>query len=141
GGVVNCWEVASGKIRLSLKGHEGAIWKARFTHAGRILVTGSADGTVRQWDVRTGKTITAIHVQAGRVHDISLARDGALLAAAGNGGVRLRDGATGKDVFPIKQEEVTIWSIAFTPDGRTLATGDARGTIKLWSVARLFGRK
>ncbi len=40
-----------------LIGHEGVIWEVDFDAAGERLVTASADGTVRIWDLRLGALI------------------------------------------------------------------------------------
>lgn len=38
---------------LTLRGHVGRIWTVDFTPDSQLLVTGSVDGTVKLWDVRT----------------------------------------------------------------------------------------
>ena len=44
--------VASNHLLPPLTGHEGVIWDVDFDAAGERLVTASADGTVRVWDLR-----------------------------------------------------------------------------------------
>jgi WD40 repeat protein len=42
-----------------LLGHAGPVQAVAFSRDGRLLATGSDDGTVRLWDPRTGQQIGA----------------------------------------------------------------------------------
>ena len=42
-----------------LRGHEGSVASVAISPDGRTLASGSADGTVRLWDVRTRKQLGA----------------------------------------------------------------------------------
>jgi dipeptidyl aminopeptidase/acylaminoacyl peptidase len=48
---VTLWEVATGKPRLWMTGHQGDVNAVAFTPDGRSLVTGSTDTTALVWDV------------------------------------------------------------------------------------------
>ncbi len=54
GGVARLLDRQTGEIR-ELRGHRELIWGVRFTAGGETLVTSSYDGTVRVWDVATGR--------------------------------------------------------------------------------------
>ncbi len=45
------WEVATGKERRRLEGHDSAVTSAAFAQDGRTLLTGSEKGSVLVWDV------------------------------------------------------------------------------------------
>src|SRR5207248_1562640 len=47
---VRFWEVATGKVRLELGGHGGAIRGMAFSADGRLFATGSSDTTALLWD-------------------------------------------------------------------------------------------
>jgi hypothetical protein len=60
------WELATGRARLKLAGHQGDVTAVAFAGDGKTLVSGSADTTALTWDV----TSPALH---GRVRAKDLA--------------------------------------------------------------------
>jgi WD40 repeat protein len=51
GRTVLLWDVASGKMIAALKGHTDVITQIQFNPDGTMLASGSADATIRLWDV------------------------------------------------------------------------------------------
>src|SRR5207248_1361833 len=56
-GNVDLWDLATGKHRLGLSGHQSRVVALAFSPDGRQLLTGSTDQTARLWDAMTGKPI------------------------------------------------------------------------------------
>jgi WD40 repeat protein len=138
GGVVTVWETASGRVRAALKGHRGCVRCVAFIPGG-LLASGGDDGTVRLWDLRAGRQWAALKGHTGSVFGLSVA--GKMLVSAGQDRtVRLRDLPSGKGLLTLSQAD-PIYSVEFGPRGRLLATGDAKGTIRLWSVPKLLAQK
>ena len=52
--LIRLWDVQSGKLKTTLKGHLAQVASAQFSADGQLFVTGSHDGTVRLWDVASG---------------------------------------------------------------------------------------
>jgi WD40 repeat protein len=50
-GIVRLWEVAIGKLKAELMGHELVINDLAFSRDGRTLLSAANDGTVRLWSV------------------------------------------------------------------------------------------
>jgi WD40 repeat protein len=45
------WEASSGKLLVTLAGHEGGVESASYAPDGKRIVTGSRDNTAKVWDV------------------------------------------------------------------------------------------
>ena len=52
---VKLWDVATGKLLASLRGHTGAVYTVAWSPDGKTLASGSDDRTVKLWDAAVGK--------------------------------------------------------------------------------------
>jgi WD40 repeat protein len=92
-------ESATGKVRLTLRGHKTPIWSLAFAPDGRTLATGSHDGTVILWDLTTGSERLTLKGHTARVSSLVFSRDGRLLVSGSwDGTVRLWRAAAPEDV-------------------------------------------
>ena len=53
-GTVQLFDVATGELLFSLKGHSSAVIALAFSPDGRTLATGGSDQTIRLWNAETG---------------------------------------------------------------------------------------
>jgi RNA polymerase sigma factor (sigma-70 family) len=94
-GTVKLWDLESGKVRATLKGHEAAGGSTAFSSDGRVLATAATDGTVKLWDVVTGKELATLkQPNAVPLVPVAFAPSGYRLATATEGGVKVWDAGT-----------------------------------------------
>ena len=121
-------DVSTGSVAMTLKGHTAPVSSLAFSPAGALLAsTGTVnlppkrDGSVRIWDVKTGKEL-AVFKTTG-TSQLTFSPDSATLAGAGGGDplqVILWDAGSGSEKRIIKG----VFSYAaFSPDGNLLASG------------------
>jgi WD40 repeat protein len=134
---VRLWDVATGKLLRTLEGHQQLIVSVAFSADGRMLASGSWDGTTRLWDVTAGKESRKLN--GPPACSLSFAPDGKLLALGSVGpAVRLWDVTAGQDVsHPGEAHTGHVCSVSFSPDGLTLATGASSGdgAARTWDAA------
>jgi WD40 repeat protein len=101
----------------------------RFSMDGKCVASGS-HGTIRQWDVVTGKERCRLEGHKAQINHLNYFPGGRLLVSeAGecdfSGGSvdhtnRLWDAASGRQLWVVEEEDSLFW-LEFAPDGRTFA--------------------
>jgi WD40 repeat protein/regulation of enolase protein 1 (concanavalin A-like superfamily) len=89
---------------LLLEGHTRDVLSASFSPDGKTLLSGSQDGTVKQWDAVSGELIQTKPLWADFSYEVGNA-----------------------------PREKEVWSIAFSPDGEWMASGSYDGRLQLWN--------
>jgi len=101
----------------------------------KLLASGSADKTIKLWDVDNRKEVRTFSGHTGPVYSVAFSPNGKLLASgSADNTIKLWDIATGQEVRTLSGHSGPVYSVVFSPDGKSLASGSHDKTIKLWNV-------
>jgi WD40 repeat protein len=128
------WNLETGALLKTLDGHASHAHGVAFSPDGERAVSCSFDGTIRLWDLETGKQIEEIKGRQ-EMPALALSRDGSRLVTAGfDQTVRLWDLEAGRELQCFFWHAGRVLSVALSPDGRyALSGGDDRLT-RLWRL-------
>lgn len=148
---------ATGEVVDVLRGHEGTVRCAAFRGDGKLLYTGSDDGTILAWDPTPLRPADAkdalppgavLRLGAGRswsrseVSSLAFAPDGKTLAVAGpqdwaregQPAVHLLELPSGKERPRLRVQPQSLEAVTFSPDGKALA-GIDNDELYVWDLA------
>jgi WD40 repeat protein len=132
------WDVATGKLRRTLRGHTDFVRDVEFSRDGKVLVTASEDGDARTWSVANGRAIHVLRGHFSAVQDASFSADGRWIVTAGPRTAGLWDARTGQFFAPTGLADPflrgplrgPITTAVFTADGLRLVTASGDGTVR-----------
>ncbi|MEQ9410081.1 MAG: WD40 repeat domain-containing protein [Fuerstiella sp.] len=152
---VRLWSLSSAAERRRYIGHTGPVYCAAISADGRLLVTGAQDNTVRLWQLPLARPIRTLSGHSGAVNALSLSPDGNILLTGGAGASVLlwdltraanataaagpKAGAEPTLFVPREAastrsgHSAAVTAAAWRADAALMATGDAAGSIHLWS--------
>jgi WD40 repeat protein/serine/threonine protein kinase len=130
------WEVASGKVLLTLEGHSNGLSSVAFSPDGQRIVTGSFDHTAKVWEAASGKELLTLNGHKDCVLAVAFSPDGRWIATGSREATaKVWEAASGRELFTLKGHRDEIWSVAFSPDGQRIVTGSKDQTAKVWEAA------
>ena len=106
---------------------------AVFSPDGNRLATGEGLGSVKIWNVQSGKVEATFTGHGSAVYSVAFSPDGRLVASAsGDRTVKFWDAAEETDRHPFRQTQIECATVS--GDGRLLLTGNQDGTAELWDI-------
>jgi WD40 repeat protein len=147
-GLLQIWNVASGKLDLTLEGYRDAVFGLTYSPDGSQLAagigvergsSGLSPGEVHVWDATTGRELYCFPVQQDRVYSVAYSPDGRRLVSAGGrsmqqpvGEIRIWDMLTGYELGSFLDQAVSYYGVDFSPCGKRLAAVGADGKVTIW---------
>jgi WD40 repeat protein/predicted Ser/Thr protein kinase len=129
------WNLCRGDQLASLPGHEKNVTATAFSPDGRLLASGSLDGTVRVWELATYKTIRILTVTSNQVWSVGFTPDGRWLVTGCTEKVELWN----TDSWEVNSE-LPGETAVLAKSGEVLATAasnpffyEPAGRVRLWN--------
>ena len=91
---ISVWDVSSGESVACLRGHTTRVYALSFSPCGALLASGDESGTLREWEIATGKEVRVCSEYAAKYRVIP--------AYTASGELRVADAS---------EDEITIWNV------------------------------
>jgi WD40 repeat protein len=124
-----------GSMIQTLEGHIDGVSTVAITPDGKKIVSGSADNTIRVWDLDSGKEIKKLEGYADWVTLLAITPDGKkIVSGSADNTIRVWDLDSGKEIKKLEGSS-SVYSLAITPDNKIVSTGDWNDkTIRIWDL-------
>ncbi|MGE5193826.1 MAG: WD40 repeat domain-containing protein [Deltaproteobacteria bacterium] len=142
---VRLWDLDSKQLLRSFAGHEGQVTDAAFSPDEEHVASCSWDGTVRIWDLRTGKEVDRLECPPTDAHLNCLAYspDGHFIVAgsgfADRGSLHFWNASSGSDVPRFAGRFSVVHSVAFAPGGTTIVSAHGYHGVRPDGATDFFG--
>jgi U3 small nucleolar RNA-associated protein 21 len=137
-GNVERFNMQSGLLRMTYKGHSKAITGILCDAVNRLLFTSSLDKTLKIFDFQKGDLVESLEFDSC-VERMTIHRESGLLALATDDLlIHVVDLETRKIIRRFEGHEGRITDLAFSPDGRWLVSSSVDGSIKTWDLPSAY---
>lgn len=125
----------------TLTDHSDTVNCVAISSDNQTLVSGSADKTIKIWNLKTGRELYTLEGHSDTVNCVAISPDGQTLASgSADKTIKIWNLNTGKQLRSLggwfsSAHLDSICSLAIAPDGQTLISGSQDHTIKLWNMA------
>ena len=129
-------QIASSNSLPPPKKTSHGIFGLRFSRDGRTIVTGNFNGTVKLWDVASGRVFRTLDGHTDLVYKGVFSPNEKLLASCSRDRrIKIWDTVSGRELRTLTGHTRPVKAVAFSPDGKLLASASNDGTLRIWDVA------
>uniref|UniRef100_A0A8B9C513 Notchless protein homolog 1 n=1 Tax=Anser brachyrhynchus TaxID=132585 RepID=A0A8B9C513_9AVES len=128
------WKPAEDKKPLErMTGHQALINQVLFSPDTRIIASASFDKSIKLWDGRTGKYLTALRGHVSAVYQIAWSADSRLLVSGSSDStLKVWDAETKKLAIDLPGHADEVFATDWSPDGQRVASGGKDKCLRIW---------
>jgi len=129
-------DAITGSWAGTLSGHTDWVRSLAFSPCGKLLVSGSDDGTVKLWDVQTGGVIKTFHDHSSSISSVSVSAALTTVASGSwDGTIHLWDIPTGTLLPDTLQHDRKVTTVSFSPTNpRHIISASESGDVRQWNI-------
>jgi len=132
---VRCLTPPGGPLRWSLAGHTKAVHSVAMAARASLGVSGSDDGTIRVWNLRTAEPLRVLGPGRHRLGSVAIDPDGRYLVSGfGNGEILLWEPESGAVVRSFHGHTSSVTGMAIAEHTGALITSSRDKTARLWTM-------
>lgn len=118
-----------------LSGHTDTVLSLAFSHDGKRLVSGGADGQALVWNVGGGhQELSLFDHHKGITSAAWSPDDRQIVTGSGDHVARVWDASNGRAVAQLHGHTAPVQAVLFTPSGRSVLSASLDGTVRIWDA-------
>jgi WD40 repeat protein len=128
-------KIAAAKKAFVLGDHKNFVVAVAVTPDGKKVVSGSADQTLRVWDLESGQCLATFEGHTGGVQAVAVTPDGKMIVSSSvDMTLKVWDLESGQCIFNLIGHSGYGGGLAITPDGKKVVSGSGDKTLKVWDL-------
>ena len=118
-----------------LNGHTELVCSVAFSSDGTHIVSGSADNSVRVWDVLTGQERHLLKGHTDSVYSVAFSRDDShIISGSNDESVWVWDALIGEEKHVLHGHTDRVTSVAFSSDDSHIVSGSYDTSVHVWDA-------
>jgi len=102
---------------------------------GRWIVSGSDDGTVKVWEMESGRLLRSLEGHTGGVNAVVVSPDGrTIVSGSRDSTVKVWDAESGLLMRTLEGHTGEVWVVAVSPDGLFIISSSDDHTLRAWDL-------
>ncbi len=139
GHAISVLEIDTLRPVANLRGHNGNVHSIAVAANGRLLVSGSADRTIRLWDVMTWKCLATLEGHTAPITGVAIDGNAQLVVSSSlDETVRVWDLVSFRSLGTLRGHYNVVTAVAVTPDGKVAVSASKDSTLRLWDLTAYF---